>query len=258
MSKTAAISLVTITRDCGAALRETLGSVAAQTWAPAEHIIVDGMSADGTLALCREYAASVTYPVKIMSREPHGVYDALNCGISASSGPVTGSLHGGDRFAGPAILETMSKTFESDPDLMLAYGDIRHTSRSGKPGAYYSGDGFRPGLLKWGFMPPHPSVYCRRELFERHGLYTTDFLVAGDFEWLARVLLKEGERSRYVPVCAVIMAPGGLSTRPRNRLLVTPREKVHALRRNGVRVCPLRMAARYVFALTSIFKKRND
>lgn len=74
----------------------------------------------------------------------------------------------------------MAMTFESNPDLMLAYGDIRHTSRSGKPGAYYSGDGFRPGLLKWGFMPPHPSVYCRRELFERHGLYTTDFLVAGD------------------------------------------------------------------------------
>lgn len=82
------------------------------------------------------------------------MYDALNCGINASSGPVIGSLHGGDRFASPRILETMAMTFESNPDLMLAYGDIRHTSRSGKPGAYYSGDGFRPGLLKWGFMPP--------------------------------------------------------------------------------------------------------
>lgn len=258
MREATAISLVTITRDCGDALRGTLQSVATQTRPPAEHIIVDGISADDTLPLCREYAADATYPVRILSREPQGVYDALNCGVEAATGTVIGSLHGGDRFASPRILETMSKTFESDPDLMVAYGDIRHTSRSGKPRGYYSGDGFRPGLLKWGFMPPHPSVYCRRELFERHGLYTTDFLVAGDFEWLARVLLKEGERSRYVPVCAVLMAPGGLSTRLRNRLLVTPREKIHALRRNDVRVCPLRMAARYVFALTSIFKKRND
>lgn len=258
MSKTAAISLVTITRDCGAALRETLESVAAQTWAPAEHIIVDGMSADGTLALCREYAADAPYPVRILSREPQGVYDALNCGVKAATGAIIGTLHGGDRFASPLILETMAMTFESDPDLMLAYGDIRYMSRTGTPASYYSGDGFRPGLLKWGFMPPHPSVYCRRELFERHGLYTTDFLVAGDFEWLARVLLKEGERSRYVPVCAVLMAPGGLSTRPRNRLLVTPREKLRALDHNDVRVCPLRMAARYIFAITSIFKKRND
>lgn len=258
MKEATAISLVTITRDCGAALRGTLESVAMQTRLPAEHIIVDGMSSDDTLPLCREYASCAPYPVRILIRKPQGVYDALNCGVKAATGAIIGTLHGGDRFASPLILETMAKPFERDPGLMAAYGDIRHMSLAGKPAGYYSGNGFRPGLLKWGFMPPHPSVYCRMELYERHGLYDTGFRVAGDFEWLARVLLIGGERSRYIPVCAVLMAPGGLSTRLRNRVLVTPREKVHALRRNGVRVCPLRMSARYVFALTSIFKKRND
>lgn len=258
MKKSPAISLVTIVREGEATLPDTLRSVEAQTCPPAEHVIVDGMSADGSVALCRDYAARVPWPVTILSRPPRGVYDALNAGLAAVHGEVVGLLHGGDRFASPSVLETVVGAFEADQNLMLAYADIRYMKPSGRPGRYYSGAGFTPSMLKWGCMPPHPSVYVRRSLLRRYGPYAVDYRVAGDFEWLVRALLGGGERSRYLPLCAVLMGPGGISTSLHNRLFVTPREKLRALRSNGFRLCPLRMAGRYAFALTSIFKKRND
>ncbi|MCM1319981.1 MAG: glycosyltransferase [Muribaculaceae bacterium] len=251
------ISLITIVRNAEAHLSDTLKSVEQQTLSPYEHIIVDGESTDNTAAICEEYAHRVPYTVVIESHPQKGLYDALNHGIQIARGDVIGILHGDDRFDSQHALKTISDAFAADATLEMTYADIVYNKQNGERGRYYSGQPFRPDMLKWGFMFPHPSMYVTRSLYERYGLYPTGYTVAGDYEWLVRVLLAEPHNIKYLPMCMVLMSPGGLSSRRHNRLLVTPREKLRALRHNGHKVCALRLFGRYVIALKTLFLKRH-
>lgn len=253
------ITLITTVRGNDTSLPATLDSVLMQSRKPDEHIIVVGADGSGsTLGCAREYARRAPYIVSILRREPKGVYDAINAGLERASCDIVGTLHAKDRFASGTVLERMAGAFDRDNGLQIAYADIVYERPGGKPGRYYSACGFKPGMLKWGIMPPHPSVYMRRRLFGHYGMYPTGYRVAGDFEWLVRALLKGESRHRYLPLCAVRMAVGGVSSKWHNRLMVTPREKLRALRANGYKVCPLRMAGRYLFALATYFKPRHD
>lgn len=255
------LSLITLVYNGGASLCDTLESVACQSVCPNEHIIVDGGSVDGSREVCESYAAKVPYKVRILHREPRGIYDALNCGVEAASCEVIGTLHGGDRFASQVVLERVLNRFSDASGVelpSLIYGDIVYLKRSGGRGRYYSGADFTPESLKWGYMCPHPSVYALRDVFASYGGYKTGYVVAADFEWLVRVMLAGQVRGDYLPLLMVEMQPGGVSCKWRHRLLTTPGEKLRALRVNGISVSPLRMAGRYVHALKTVFVRRND
>lgn len=243
------ISIITIVRNNADQLSHTLESVRGQYMSPCEHIIVDGESDDDSVEICRKYAASAPYPVKIISRPPKGVYDALNHGIDISTGDVTALLHGGDEYASPEILQLMCREFELREDVELIYADIVYKKKNGTDGRRYSGAYFTPKSLKWGFMFPHPSMFVRTRLYARHGAYSTHYKVAGDYEWLVRVILNASEPILYMNRSVVRMSSGGVSTRIFNRLFVTPAEKWLALRRNGIKVSPLRMLGRYAYVL---------
>lgn len=251
------ISLITIVRDGGKTIEETLASVLRQTVCPAEHIIVDGESADNTLELCYSYSNRAPYPVRILSRPPAGVYDALNVGIEGAGAGVVGVLHAGDRLASADVLESYTEKFSAMPDIGILYADIVYLKKDGSRGRYYSGELFSPRSLKQGFMFPHPSMYVRRSLYDKYGLYATDYKIAGDFEWIVRTVLKAGEQALYLEKCVVEMAPGGLSSRLSSRLSVTPVEKMRALRANGFSASPLRMAGRYFYALQTIKNRKR-
>lgn len=250
------ISLITPVLNAGEALEQTLQSVEAQTLHPYEHIIVDGLSTDGSLERLKEYAARVPYTVRILSCPPKGVYNALNQGFNEADGDVLGLLHGGDRFASAGVLSEYASAFCDHPEVPLVYADIRYFREDGKSGRYYSGAPFRPSLLKWGYMFPHPSMYIRRRLWDEYGPYREDYTIGADFEWIVRILLAGGETARYLPLLSVEMQPGGLSSRWRHRLCTTPREKLRALRTNGFPTCPLRLLARYLYALPNPFASR--
>ncbi|MCM1075671.1 MAG: glycosyltransferase [Ruminococcus sp.] len=192
-SPTNKISIITPTLNNANGLWQTLTSIKAQTTAPFEHIIVDGNSDDDTIAVCRKYAEGVTYSVKIIRAAPGGMYDAVNRGLKEVSGDIVGLLHPCDIFASEAVLQRIHDAFDSDEELDMAYSDIVYIKASGASGRYYSGRPFRPGLLKWGYMFPHPSMYVRKHLFDTVGIYSTQYKVAGDFEWLVRVLLNNNK-----------------------------------------------------------------
>lgn len=238
------IAIVTcLHRTSAELIAETLGSVERQSTAPAEHILVVGDVGGDVRKLCCEYDSRVPYAVNIYEQEPRGIYAAINEGIQRTTAPIVGLLHGGDRLLTSEVLATVQYEM-SVGNAALIYGDIRYAT-----GRYYSGRHFRPSSLRNGFMFPHPSMYCRREVFDRYGLYAEDYRVGADFEWLVRVLLVGGVSARYVPLCMVEMASGGTSMSLWHRLTVTPREKLRALRAHGHPVCPLRMLTRYAYAL---------
>lgn len=230
------ISVVTATWNSAATVEDTLRSVAAQTYGEVEHIVVDGGSTDGTMEIVRRYAEiyrSRGMTLKWISEKDNGIYDAMNKGIAMASGEVVGLLNSDDFFTSPTVLEQVARGFrhygaepqghnndDGDnrgldvPRVDAVYGDIHYVKpgRLGKCVRYYSSKGFRRWKMRMGFMPAHPSFYCRTEIYRRHGLFDTSFRIAADFEQLLRLIFIQRISIRYIPVDFVTMRTGGASS----------------------------------------------
>jgi len=144
-----------------------------------------------------------------------------------------------------------------DAKLEAVYGDIRFVAnrsdadlealRTEKTVRYYSARRWRPWMLQWGFMPPHPSVYIRRACFERLGDYALDYRIAADYALLIRFLRQARLRCLYLPMCFVDMRVGGKSTRNWRSNWVLNREIVRANREAGYFCCLPMLAPKYAF-----------
>lgn len=149
--------------------------------------------------------------------------------------------------------------------LQAVYGDIRFVSdrrgigleeiRAEPTARYYSSRYFRTWLARFGYMPAHPSFYCRRELFEKFGCYHTDYRIAADHELLIRFLVKERIRSAYLPEAMVVMRLGGMSTRSVESTLILNRENIRACRSNGIYTNRLMQLGKYLFKLPGLIFK---
>ena len=207
------ISIITSTWNSGATLRDTLESVLRQTYADIEHIIVDGASKDGTMDIVREYEPRYGGRLRYVSEPDKGIYDAMNKGIRMATGDVVGLLNSDDFFTSDDVVAAVASAFEGK-DIDAVYGDI-HFVKDGdlkKCVRYYSSKPFRRGWMRLGFMPAHPSFYCRKEMYVRYGLFDTSYKVAADFENLLRLIFVNRIRTHYIEKDFVTMRTGGAST----------------------------------------------
>lgn len=188
-------------------------SVLAQTYADVEHIIVDGGSTDGSMDIVRRMEPLYGGRLRYVSEPDGGIYDALNKGIRMATGDVVGILHSDDCFTAPDVLERVAGAM-ADGGVEAVYGDV-HYVRADNPQQcvrYYSASRFSRSHMLMGCMPPHPSFYCRREVYGRFGGYRTDMRISADFEFLLRTLYVGRLRARYIPADFVTMRIGGAST----------------------------------------------
>ena len=254
------ISLITVCRNCAATLPTALESVARQRGADVEYVVVDGGSTDGTDRLLRSFEprfrdAGIAF--RWMSEPDRGMYDAINKGVALAAGDIVGILNADDVLASDGILADVAGAFDDTVDAL--YADIRFV-RDERPGQtslgelrdrptarYYSARRWRPWMLQWGFMPPHPSFYARRGLFGALGGYKLGYSIAADYELLIRFLRKAGLRTRYLPECLVTMRLGGRSTRGWRSTLTLNCENVRANRENGYFCCLAMMLPKYLF-----------
>lgn len=249
------ISIVTATWNSGATLRDTMQSVLGQSYRDFEHIIVDGLSKDDTLDIVREYEPKYDGRLKWISEKDKGLYDAMNKGIALATGDVIGILNSDDFFSSPDILRLVAENFE---DVDAVYGDIHFVNDSDltKSVRYYSSAHFTPERMRMGFMPAHPSFYCRRELYLKYGLFDTSFRIAADFEQLLRLIYIQRIRTRYIPLDFVTMRTGGASTsgfRSHKRIYA---EHMRAYRKNGIRGNFFLESIRYAYKLREVLGTR--
>lgn len=210
-------------------------SVLAQTYTDIEYIIVDGSSEDATLEVILHYEPLFGGRLKWVSEKDDGIYDAMNKGIRMSTGDVVGILNSDDYFTGSDVIERMVAAFE-DQTLDAVYGDI-HFVRDGQPDKvfrYYSSKPFRPIWLRFGFMPAHPSFYCRRSVFKKAGLYKTDYQIGSDYEMMVRLFMVHHIKARYLPIDFVSMRTGGVSTRNVKSRMQLIKDDVRGCRENGI------------------------
>ena len=229
------ISIITATFNSAKTLKDTIQSVLRQTNKDFEYLIIDGGSTDETIDIVKSYESEFSGRLKWVSEKDHGIYDAMNKGIKMASGDVVGILNSDDYFTSDDILQTVDNAFKSH-EIDAIYGDI-HFIRDGNPQKcirYYSSRMFRPFWLRFGFMPAHPSFYCKREVFEKAGLYSLDYKIGADYEMMVRLFKRHKIKSLYVNKDFVTMRTGGASNNNVRSRLTLIEEDVKACRVNGI------------------------
>ncbi len=215
----------------------------AQTHPDIEHIVVDGASTDGTLALIRAHQTGL---MKLISEPDQGIYDAMNKGVAAATGEVICFLNADDHYADSDVLARVAERMTQE-HLDALFGDVTffHASNPQHSVRLYSSRHFRPERIAWGWMPAHPSLFLRRDVYERTGPFRTDYRIAGDFEFVARAFGRNTLRYRHFPEVLVRMRTGGISTGGWRNTLLLNREVLRACRENGIKTNMLKILTKY-------------
>lgn len=226
------ISVVTAVFNRANTINEAITSVREQSYGFVEHVIQDGASTDGTLELIRQLAASTT---SFISEPDAGIYDAINRGIRRASGDVIGLMHSDDIFASDDVLTKVAAAFQ-DPKIDGVYGDLQYVAAhdTNRVIRHWRAGGYHSRLINRGWMPPHPTLYLRREVFERFGLYDPSFRISADYDAMLRYLVKGKINLFYIPEVLVKMRVGGESNGSLGRILRKSREDLRAMRNNGI------------------------
>ena len=221
------ISIVTATWNRADTIRWTIESILSQEYQDWEHIIVDGASTDNTLEIINEYADRYSGRLKLISEPDKGIYDAMNKGIHLSDGDVIGILNSDDFLADNNTLSRIVEALsDKGPDAVHGDCDIVDSNNLSRTIRKYNSKGFRRWKMRIGYMPAHPTFYCKRELFERFGDFDTSFKIAADFDWLLRSVYIGKIDVQYIPHLQTIMRDGGVSDRGwKTHLLVMKEHK---------------------------------
>jgi glycosyltransferase involved in cell wall biosynthesis len=204
-------SIITVTLNSGDTIRMTLDSVFLQRDADIEHIVIDGNSRDNTLSILKEYEAKCTY-LKFVSERDNGLYDAMNKGIAMATGDIIAILNAGDFYANGFVIKRVVEVFEKE-DTQSVYGDLVYTKGIDTENIvrFWKSGNFDKKKMYQGWMPPHPTFFLKKELYDKYGNFNTSLEISADYELILRLLLKHGISSTYIPKILVFMPVGGVS-----------------------------------------------
>ncbi|MGL4364822.1 MAG: glycosyltransferase family 2 protein [Bacteroidales bacterium] len=255
------ISIITTTYNSYHTLSDTIESILSQTYNNIEYIIVDGASNDGTIQLIKDLENRVKclkdyreFSFKYISEPDKGIYDAMNKGIKMATGDVVGILNSDDFFSSNDILQNIANAFNNQ-EIDVVYGDVHFVSPANlkKCVRYYSSKIFHSSLMRFGFMPAHPSCYIKREWFNKITPYKTNYQIAADFEFLLRLIVVEKSVLLYLPIDMVTMRLGGASTNGLQSYVTIMKEHLQALRENKIYSNIFILSLRYFYKIWEMF-----
>ena len=264
------ISIITATFNSGRTVAGTLESVLGQDYGDYELIVKDGGSVDDTLEICRRYEPRFGGRMRIIAEADKGIYDAMNQGIAAATGDVVGILNSDDFYTASDILSEVARAFGEHPEIDAVYGDVHYVDEhdTSKHVRYYSSRHFRRWQMRLGFMPAHPSFYCRRSTYEKYRLdgraiegfkgnpdcayFNTTYRIASDFENLLRMIFVHRIRLQYVGRDFVTMRTGGASSSGMASHRQINRDHMRAFRENGVYSNYLLISLRYCYKVAEL------
>lgn len=202
------ISIITVSYNSAATIKDTLQCINSQEHDDVEHIIVDGNSTDGTTAIISGFA----HVNKFISEPDSGLYDAMNKGMKMATGDIIGILNSDDIYTDDSILKKVAAAF-TDPDVHCIYGDLQyvHQHNFKKVIRTWKAGKFSHKNFLYGWMPPHPTFFVRKEVYDKAGLFNTDLKSAADYEMMLRILYKLNYTAVYIPEVLVKMRSGGMS-----------------------------------------------
>lgn len=222
------VSIITTTYNDSANLRRIIRQIEAQDYENIEYIIVDGASKDDTADVIREAEKLFGDRLKWISEKDSGIYDAINKGLRLATGDYIGMCF--DEFASKDVVSKMVAVMEKEGTDGV-HGDLNYMDGDKVVRRWHQGQ----GNIRSGWMPGHPTLYLKREVYEKYGFYKTDYRISADYEFMIRIL-KDGEvKLSYLPEVLIKMSHGGTSTNSFGAYLESLKEGHRALKENGVK-----------------------
>jgi glycosyltransferase involved in cell wall biosynthesis len=246
------ISIITVSYNSASTIKDTIESVLNQTYKDVEYIIVDGQSTDETLTILKSYGSKIS---TLVSEKDKGLYDAMNKGIGLATGDVIGILNSDDFYANREVLSHVAALFDNHTEGV--YADLVYVSaedpkkivRTWKSGNYTAGD-----FLK-GWMPPHPTFFVRRSVYEKYGRFTDQLKSAADYELMLRFIHKHKITLAYLPEVTVHMRAGGKSNASVKNRIRANKEDRRAWKMNDLKPGPFTFIRKPLSKLTQFLKR---
>jgi len=226
------VSIITAVLNNRKTIEECMQSIINQTYQHRECIVIDGGSTDGTMDLLKKYENRMT---KIVSERDNGIYDAMNKGIKLATGDVIGILNSDDIYNDATVIESVANAImENSVD--SCYGDLVYVDKNNpdKVIRYWKSCIYKNGLFRSGWMPPHPTFFVKREVYEKYGCFNTDFKIAADYELMLRFLERHKISTYYIPEVLIKMRMGGMSNRSLKNLFIKSSEDYKAWKINNL------------------------
>ena len=218
-----------------------------------EYIIIDGGSTDGTIDIINKYKDRV---VKFVSEKDKGIYDGMNKGIKLATGDIIGILNSDDLYANKNVVKTMVRTME-EKNADVCWGDLVYVNAKNidKVIRYWKSSEHKQGKFKNGWMPPHPTFFVKKWVYEKYGKFNLDFPISADYEIMLRFLEKYKVKSCYVPQILVKMRIGGKSNKSIKNIIKANIECYKAWDVNGLKINSLRIFLKPLSKIPQYFKR---
>lgn len=208
MSRLMKVSIITVSYNSSATIGDTLRCIADQDYPSIEHIIIDGGSTDSTMEIVKKYS----HVEKYLSEKDKGLYDAMNKGLALATGDFIGILNSDDVYSNANVISKVVTLFKESGESAL-YGDLQYVKATDLNAItrYWKSGSFKRSNFYYGWMPPHPTFFVKKEVYDKVGLFNTSLRSAADYEMMLRILVKYNYRAAYLPEVLVKMRGGGVS-----------------------------------------------
>jgi len=247
------LSIITVVYNNERTITDAVQSVLAQTYKDIEYIVIDGGSTDGTVNKLAPYRGDIHH---FVSEKDNGIYDAMNKGLAKATGAVIGILNSDDVYADNKVLETVMQVFLNDVTLDMVYGDLVYVQpddlnavvRTWQSAPYYK------TYFEDGHVPPHPSLFLKRAVYEQAGMFNTTMKLAADYEFMLRIFKKYHFKSTYLSHLFVKMRLGGSTNKSWGNIIKGNLEVLQAWKNNGL-TAPLLLMPYRMLKRIAQFKK---
>jgi glycosyltransferase involved in cell wall biosynthesis len=249
------VSIITVCFDSAETIEDTIKSVLAQDHEDLEHIIVDGGSTDGTLEIISRYEDRIS---TVISEPDRGIYDAMNKGLRSATGEILATLNSDDVYAEKGTVGQVEQ-FIRNNGLDAAYGDLIYVDRhdAGRIRRFWQPGPYRKGAFCHGWVLPHPTFFCRKEIFEKFGYFNEELQIAADFELMLRFIEKHQIKTGYLPKVIARMGTGGKANVLRG-MIQGNREIIRSFRLNGLRLSPWFFIRKPITKVSQIVRRPSE
>lgn len=241
------ISIITVVYNNERTIKEAIESVFSQTYSEIEYVIIDGNSIDNTVKVINQYNDRLSY---FISEKDNGIYDAMNKGINAATGEVIGILNSDDLYKDDTVIEAVMNQFMLNPSLDIVYGNLVYVQSDNvnKVVRNWKSNSYSNSFFENGNVPPHPSLFVKKDVYDAAGLFNLDFKLAADYEFMLRIFKKHNFNSKYINKVIVKMRLGGATNQSFSNIKRQNKEILLAWKNNNLKapllLMPLRVLKR--------------
>ncbi|MDD6224288.1 MAG: glycosyltransferase family 2 protein [bacterium] len=249
------ITLITVCYNSEATITDTLESVLKQTYTNYEYLIIDGKSKDSTLDIVKSYESRFNKKLKYISEKDRGLYDAMNKGIKMATGDIIGIINSDDILASKNTLKTIAETFEKTQcdatysNLEIRDENLKKVIRIFSP---------KKGDYKLGWHPPHPTLYVKKEIYDKHGLYNQEFRIAADYDFMLRIMKDKSIKFYFIDKVLVHMREGGVSTNGLKGYYKSFKESYRVLKKNKIKFSLIVNIIRTIKVMVQALKAKKE